>query len=170
MRGGVLLSGATRQKIVTKPFEDEIVAFMRASGFTAGAVSEDGVWTTQNGRVVLSTPPPGEIDCLAVNADGQTLVLEAKVLSFPYTSAGLANVLAKLGSQDSESFLAKLSAKVGWTVECSKLISHRFDGALGIIVLDRILPGIGAPGDVIVSELSTLGVALQHLKQRHDST
>lgn len=86
---------------VSSLFEERTVSLLRSHGFTAGSVSDRGVWDTTGPvetfssiRAALSdSPPPGEIDVLAVRSNSLFLVECKSVLALAKPD----NVAKKLG-------------------------------------------------------------------------
>jgi hypothetical protein len=152
---GVKLSPACFQRLVSAPFEEQVIGSFREAGFVAGRVSGKGTWSNQNGTVDLSLAlgtPPGEVDCLAIHPRGPGFVVECKVLNFPTTPARMQNVLGKLGERDTEGFRHKISAKVRWM---SRYID-RTRGPFGMILLDRRLPGMSYLDEIPILDIGIL--------------
>jgi hypothetical protein len=93
-------------------------------------------------------------------------VAECKVLSAPTEASRLRNVASKLGPEDAESFRAKLRRKVEWAERLGRNLVPTFDGAMGLIVLDRFWPGsLHDEGERVV-DLEFLDAMLRALAER----
>src|SRR5690606_2863218 len=81
----IALQPSCFRKLLSEPFEREVVEVFRSHGFRAGPVNDDGSWYVPE-RIDLSAaggPPPGEIDVLAVHPRGYAIIAECKVLALP---------------------------------------------------------------------------------------
>jgi hypothetical protein len=103
------------------------------------------------------TPIPGEIDALADRESTQELVLcECKVLRFPFTKNQARNVLEKVTSE----FNANLREKIEWMQKCDCFPLPARNRLLGLIVLDRPLPGM-LRGEFQTVDADTLSEAIE---------
>lgn len=162
---GVPLSHQCFRQLLSGPFERRVQEIMRTMGFRAGTVTEKGTWQSD---VVMNLgasagPPPGEIDVLAVRDDGLVMVIECKVLAMPHNEERMRNLLGKLGTDDAELIHAKLRRKREWVRRVAPQLIPRFEGELGLIVLDRRWPGITVDGDQWVVDADALADALSAL-------
>jgi len=160
--GGVPLPQKVFDQNISKPFERTVVDAFRKSGYQAGRVTPKATWQSQKGDVHLvhpdGAPLPGEVDCLAVDAIHRTAVVaECKVLNFPDSVNRMRNLLLKLRQEDAEAFFSKLRRKIAWLTQIATFTSYRF---LGVIVLDRIMPGTIENAQVRTLDFGTLQVLL----------
>lgn len=159
--GGVMLSQNVFRLAISQPFEEDISTRFRKYGFAAGRVTERGAWLVPGRTEVLShengTPLPGEMDALAYRESTQELVLcECKVLRFPFTKNQARNVLEKVTSK----FNADLREKIAWMRKCDSFPLRARNRLLGLIVLDRPLPGM-LLGEFQTVDTDTLSEALE---------
>jgi hypothetical protein len=108
-------------------------------------------------------PLSGEIDVLAIHPRGYVIVAECKVLALPGETARLLNIYGKLSLDDAESFRAKLGRKVAWVDRVAGRLAPTYQSTLGMIVLDRFLPGSVHDGPELVVHLSRLDAAIANL-------
>jgi hypothetical protein len=162
----VALRSSCFRKLLSEPFEQEVVEVFRSHGFRAGTVTDDGGWYVPH-RINLSEvagPPPGEIDVFAVHPRGFAIIAECKVLALPTEWSRVRNLATKLGIEDSEGFRSKLRTKLTWLAALDETTVGYLDGApLGIIVLDRYLPGLPEEGPELVVPLDVLDDAIARL-------
>lgn len=165
--GGVPVSEEAFRRHVSQLFEDQVIATFIQYGWKADHVSEKGVWTGIPLSHISGNQIPGEVDVLAVHPSNQLVILiECKVLSSPFTSNKLFNVMQKLGSADSESFHRKLNEKAAWIGETDVL---RGIELIQLLVVDEgAFIGKNAPNLVIDMENlpSLIDNCEQQLKNR----
>lgn len=125
------------RKLVSKPFEDEIVNILREEGFCSGNVNEKGVWDTQKGKLQINNTTrenPGEIDILAYNERRKhVFIVECKVLLDVMDEKTIRNLFLKLTEYDSEEFRRKLLRKASWVQE-----SDLWRG-IGNVVFEKVI-------------------------------
>ena len=166
--GDVALRPSCFKKLLSEPFEREVADIFRAHGFRAGTVTEDGSWRVPApiDLSAIAGPPPGEIDVLAIHPRGYAVVAECKVLALPVEASRMRNLASKLGAGDAEGFRSKLRKKVAWATGLGDSVGHLDGTPLGMIVLDRYLPGMDATGPELVVPTDALDDALGHLVGR----
>ncbi len=164
-RGGARLSSECFRRLVSLPFEREVIEVFRALGFEAGTVSESGAWTTavaqQAEHLEGADPPPGEIDVLAHHPCGLAVVAECKALNLPFDARALRNLHGKLSLADDDGFHENLERKRKWA-EATLRNHRRLTGdPVGILVVDRLPPfdGLDAPHIVVDAETLQRGLA-----------
>ena len=111
------------EKYFTKPFEDRVSDILRKYGFRCGEVSESGIWMMGTGNISLDNPKrmPGQIDILALAPNqNQALLIDCKLVHFPYQSNTLRNVIAKFDDCDTDEFHKKIEKKRNWLKGCSQ--------------------------------------------------
>lgn len=145
--GGVKLPEKLFEKLVSQPFEDRINKLFRKHGFVAGAVTNKGIWQTQNGHINLghkaASPIPGQIDSVAFHRGiGLVIVSECKVLSYPHSLNRMRNLLLTIGDSDAEALHGKLQDKVRWIASIDYFSSSLDLQVLAALILDRFMPGM----------------------------
>jgi hypothetical protein len=143
--GGVSLSDDTFERLISKPFEQQVTERFRAYGFLAGEVLHSGHW--RNTNLTLTAPSggkiPGQIDVLAYSEQHQLVfVIECKVLQDPLYRNQLRNLVGKIGDADQERFHAKLRDRIAWLQRTEKFASIPHGNFIGVIVLDHKTPGM----------------------------
>ncbi|EKE18849.1 MAG: hypothetical protein ACD_9C00214G0003 [uncultured bacterium] len=162
--GGVSLPDTVFNKMISEPFEKDVCSLFRNHGFIAGKVTAKGTWKPNDTVIDLSplsqASIPGEIDVLAFNKDYNIAWLsECKVLSYPFSSNRMRNLLSKLNETDSEAFHAKLNKKMLWLKENK----HFNDDTYWVktLVIDRPLPRINQNKNFMTFDLVTLENAIK---------
>ncbi|KAB0442525.1 hypothetical protein [Lysinibacillus fusiformis] len=139
----VKLSSKVFENSISIPFESEVQQVLIKYGFEAGEVSKKQYWSNQGRGIVHNNDEkiPGQIDVLAYNEERKlSIVIDCKVLAYPYRYSTMKNIMGKTGSLDTEGFHSKLKDKINWlknTIEFSGIPDINF---YGLIVLDRKLP------------------------------
>jgi hypothetical protein len=112
-------------EVVSGPFEREVLEFMRAQGFAAGGVDENGRWQLDGAldefpvvvqtiadALASHTGSPGEIDALGWHPGwNQLILLECKSIN---SIGNLQSVATTLSSSDAEGWRRKLEKKAEW--------------------------------------------------------
>lgn len=166
--GGVRLSQAVFEQYVSKAFEWNALEIFRRHGYQAGEVTKNGVWILETSKVQLKHVReqrcPGQIDILAYDSNRNLVFVgDCKVLAYPENLARMRNLTAKISDQDSEGFHSDLNERVDWLLSVQGLGDRQDQNTVGIIILDRRLPGMKAGGKNIVCDLTTLESVLDTL-------
>lgn len=166
--GGVRLPDHVFEQHVSAAFEQKALEIFRKHGYLAGKVTKNGVWILETGRVQLEhrygKKCPGEIDILAYDAKRDLVsVADCKVLAYPTGLARMRNLVAKIGDQDTESFHSKLTKKVDWILSVQGVGDRQDENTIGMLILDRNLPGMAMTSKNFVCDLATLDGVLAKL-------
>jgi len=166
--GGEQLADFVFQKYVSTPFESSVLEIFRKHGYQVGKVTEKGVWIRGTDKLQLKhlygKKCPGEIDVLAYDPKRNlVLVTECKVLAYPTGLSRLRNLVLKIGDEDSEGFHLKLKRKVEWILATQRLGERLDENTVGMLILDRSLPGMLSASKNLVCDLATLDNVLAHL-------
>jgi hypothetical protein len=106
---------------------------------------------------------PGEMDVVAYHpSKAYLVVIECKVLGFPFALQRIANIAQKIGEADAEAFHSKLRRKIAWLRNTDLFSVLPIRGMSGMIVLDRKLPGMQG-GEFTVADAETLSSVLEEL-------
>jgi hypothetical protein len=179
-RGGVPLSESVFNRLVSAPFETTIRDLFRGQRFLAGRVTQKGACLIEEGEsgaseVLLGkkgdqSPAlvhlagekcPGEMDVVAYHrSKAHLVVVECKVLGFPFALRRIGNIAQKIGEADAEAFHAKLRRKIAWLRSTDVFSRLPVRGVSGMIVLDRKLPGMEG-GEFTVADAETLRSVLE---------
>ncbi|MCB0196135.1 MAG: hypothetical protein KDJ65_29560 [Anaerolineae bacterium] len=148
-RGGVPLSDVVFRKGISESFEIQVRRTLARFLFITGYVNEKGVWFIEDEDKHFplvsqqGIPMPGEIDVLAYHpVTYELLVIECKVLGMPFSKQKLRNVISKVGKTDEEGFHRKLGKKLDWLKSTDVFSFFPVSQFIGLIVLDRIMPGM----------------------------
>lgn len=165
--GGVRLPENIFNKYISKHFENNVIEVFKKQGFKAGFVNENGVWSTGNENIVLENICdeicPGEIDLLAYNLEKKFVILgECKVLAHAIANyKKLRNILSKISDDDSELFHAKIRKKVEWITNTKQFTAIPEYNFAGIIILDKVIPGMHGMYEHQVMSLSEIKEAFE---------
>jgi hypothetical protein len=151
-----------RARLLTRPFEVQVVQVLRDAGFTAGEVTASGAWITQHGTFVdrRAGKPGGQIDVLAWRENGDVIVAECKVLQLPSETKALRNLWSKVGPADSEGFRAKIRRNSTWSTGFLTMTGRVVNNMQKAIVLDRGLHFLQPDDDVVVTDIGLIREAL----------
>ncbi len=171
-RSGARLSSECFRRLVSLPFEREVIEVFRALGFEAGTVSENGAWATaatqQAEHLVGGAPPPGEIDVLAYHPSGLAVVAECKALNLPFDASALRNLHGKLSLADDEGFHGNLERKCNWVDNALRNKRRLTGDPVGILVVDRSPPFDCLDAPHLVVDAETLEHGLAALLKEYD--
>ncbi|AZZ37446.1 hypothetical protein CIK05_11795 [Bdellovibrio sp. qaytius] len=139
--GGASVPSSAFEKYISKPYENNVINDLRARGFLAGEVTENGVWINQKNEINIQSMTniscPGQIDVLAHHPQLDiSFIIDCKVLRSPLHLQSLRNVISKISSDDTEGFASKIKNKASWVESSSYLVKVE-----PIILLDKEVPG-----------------------------
>lgn len=138
---------------ISEPFEEEIINEMIGLGFTAGHVSEGGIWKCRwrdeenqiiNGNIDLrfdeKTKLYGEVDVLAFFEETNlAFLVECKVLNDYRSLKGYRNLVNKL-RDDSEGFRKKIDTKAKWLKKALEVKYECDVQIFKVLLTDIMLP------------------------------
>ena len=145
------------EKLLSGPFEQELIATFRQAGFIAGEVTKSGAWKTQEGVLnIAGAVPKGQIDMLAWHASGDVIVADCKVLRLPDSDSLIRNLWQRL-----ESFQGPLREHRAWCEIFLRALGRTVQKVQAAVVLDRPLHFMQPDNDVAITDIDLVRQELQ---------
>lgn len=168
--GGAPLPAEIFERMVSKPFEDEVRELFAENGYVVGSVTDRGTWVSNQYPRAISHPSgakcPGQIDVVAYHPVFNLVVVgECKVIADPTSFSRLRNVVSKFGSSDAEGFHRKIRKKIQWISQTDAFPSVSAERFIGLLITDEPVATTDRPEHPVV-DLERLRKHLRTLNDR----